>query len=258
MAEAYYLPKGNTYEATELTRGPWDPRYQHGGPPAALIGREAERLAGDAHMLARLTLEFLRPVPIGPVLLQASVLRAGKSVMQIGVAMSAGDEEVARATVLMMRRRRVELPPLAPASHGFPLPDESAPWSFPFFEREVGYHTSVELRLAGGDFGSGRATVWFRVRQELVAGEPLSPSARALVAADSGNGISLLLDHRRYLFINPELSVHLMRMPETEWVGLDSRTDAFSHGVGLSDSRLFDERGLIGHGCQSLLVDERR
>jgi hypothetical protein len=49
-----------------------------------------------------------------------------------------------------------------------------------------------------------------------------------------------------------------MRMPESEWVGLDSRTDAFSHGVGLSDSRLFDERGVIGHGCPSLLVDERR
>src|SRR5262245_52418121 len=258
MAEAYYVRNGRAYEATELTRGPWNPRFQHGGPPAALIGREAQRLVGDELLLTRLTLEFLRPVPIGAVVPEATILRTGKSVTLVGVSLNAEGEEVARATVVMMRRRQVELPPLPPAGLDFPPPLESAPWGFPFFEREIGYHTSVELRLARGVFGSGQTAVWFRVRPELVAGEALSPLARALVAADSGNGISALLDHRRYLFINPELSVHLLRMPQSEWVALDSRTDALSNGVGLSDSRLFDEQGLIGHGCQSLMVDVRR
>ncbi len=46
MAEAFYEPEGDSYVATELTRGPWDPGSQHAGPPAALIGRELERLGG--------------------------------------------------------------------------------------------------------------------------------------------------------------------------------------------------------------------
>jgi hypothetical protein len=258
MPEAYYVPKGRAYQATELTRGPWNPQFQHGGPPAALIGREAARLAGEEQLLARITIEFLRPVPIGAVELQASILRAGKSVKLIGVSLNAAGEEVARATALFMSRRHVDLPVIAPIVRDFPAPADSAPFMFPFFERAVGYHTSVELRLAGGEFGKGPTAVWFRVRPELVAGEPLTPAARALVAADSGNGISLVLDHQKYLFINPELSVHLVRMPEGEWVLLESRTDALSNGVGMSDSRLWDEKGLIGRGCQSLLVDVRR
>jgi len=33
MAEAFFLRDGNSFVPTELTRGPWDPKAQHGGPP---------------------------------------------------------------------------------------------------------------------------------------------------------------------------------------------------------------------------------
>ena len=46
VPESFYEPDGDHYVATELTRGPWDPGAQHAGPPAALIGREIERLGG--------------------------------------------------------------------------------------------------------------------------------------------------------------------------------------------------------------------
>ncbi len=36
LPEAFYLPKGDAFEATVLTLGPWHDRFQHGGPPAAL------------------------------------------------------------------------------------------------------------------------------------------------------------------------------------------------------------------------------
>ena len=45
-----------------------------------------------------------------------------------------------------------------------------------------------------------------------------------LIAADSGNGVSVTLDWSRYLFINVDLSVHLHRMPAGEWVCLDAVT----------------------------------
>ena len=62
------------------------------------------------------------------------------------------------------------------------------------------------------------------MRQPLVAGEEPSPLQRVLVAADSGNGVSATLDWDRYLFINVDLTVHLHRPLDGEWVCLDSIT----------------------------------
>jgi hypothetical protein len=67
--------------------------------------------------------------------------------------------------------------------------------------------------------------------------------------------VSAALERGRYLFINPDLSIHLHRYPEGEWVALDAMTYAEAHGVGLAQSALHDERGRIGRSLQSLLVD---
>jgi hypothetical protein len=96
-----------------------------------------------------------------------------------------------------------------------------------------------------------------RMGVPLLPGEEPSPLQRVLVAADSGNGVSAALDWRRYLFINVDLSVHLHRMPEGEWVCLDAVTLPQPNGVGMADTALFDERGPIGRAAQTLLVDER-
>ena len=67
MSDAIFLPDGPRFVPTELARGPWTPEAQHGGPPAALLARTLEREPGAEGMLvARLTVELLRPVPIAP------------------------------------------------------------------------------------------------------------------------------------------------------------------------------------------------
>ena len=91
--------------------------------------------------------------------------------------------------------------------------------------------------VTGGFVELGPAAVWLRMRQPLVDDEPPSPLVRALVAADTGNGVSAELDFHRYLFINTELTVHLTREPEGEWVCLDAVTRTGPQGVGLSESR---------------------
>jgi hypothetical protein len=80
---------------------------------------------------------------------------------------------------------------------------------------------------------------------------------RVLALADSGNGVSSELDPREWWFINPELSVHLHREAEGEWVCLDAQTQVSEGGVGLATSVLSDARGPIGVGAQSLLVARR-
>jgi hypothetical protein len=73
--------------------------------------------------------------------------------------------------------------------------------------------------------------------------------------ADSGNGVSAVLDWRSHLFINPELTVHVLRAPEGEWVCLQARTEIGA--VGLAHSVLSDRRGPVARGAQSLLVAPR-
>jgi hypothetical protein len=51
--------------------------------------------------------------------------------------------------------------------------------------------------------------------------------------------------------------VNLRRLPEGEWVCLDAVTYADRHGVGMSDSRLHDRRGMIGRATQALLIAPR-
>lgn len=258
MADSFYEADGGLYVPTELTRGPWDPDAQHAGPPAALIGREVEELADAADFqVARITFEILRAVPIAPLGVEAHVVRPGRRVQLVEASLTDAEGEVMRATAWRLRTAPVELPELARAEAP-PGPEAGEQRDFLPTGQAVGYHSAMENRFVEGAFRElGPATAWLRMRQPLVAGEQPSPLQRVLTAADTGNGISVTLDWRRYLFINVDLSVHLERMPVGEWVCLDAVTLPESNGVGVSDTLLFDERGRIGRALQTLLIAER-
>jgi len=116
----------------------------------------------------------------------------------------------------------------------------------------------MEWRFVAGSFlERGPATVWLRMRHPLLPGEAPSPLVRVLAAADSGNGVSAALDYQRWLFINADLTVYLVRPPVGEWVALEVATTA-AGGVGLAAGTIHDEQGPVGRGLQALLVDRRR
>jgi hypothetical protein len=258
VPESFYEADGDLFLSTELTRGPWDPGAQHAGPPAALLGREVERLEDAAEFqVARITFEILRAVPIAPLRAAARILRPGRRVQLVEASLSDTEGEVMRATAWRLRTAPVDLPEL-PRVAPPPGPEEAEHRDFLPTGQEVGYHSAMEYRFVEGAFRElGPATAWLRMRQPLVAGEPPSPLQRVLAAADTGNGISVTLDWSRYLFINVDLSVHLERMPVGEWVCLDAVTLPEANGVGVADTLLFDERGRIGRALQTLLIAER-
>lgn len=260
MPEAFYEKRGDEFVATELTRGPWDPGAQHAGPPSALLGRELEGLAeAEAFQVGRVTFEILRPVPIGALRVESRILRPGKRVQLVEASLGNDDGELMRATAWRLRTSEVELPDGA-VGEDEPPPGPESGAGFEFFPtgQEVGYHTAMEGHAVRGSFlEPGPATMWMRMRHPLVAGEEPTPLQRTLIAADVGNGISAVLDWRRYLFINVELTVHLERMPEGEWVCVDAVTRAQANGIGTAESQLSDRRGRIGRAGQSLLIAAR-
>jgi hypothetical protein len=211
---------------TEYARGPWSPDALHGGPVAALVARAVERCdAPEPVHVARLTVELLRPVPVAPLTVEATVVRPGRKVQAVEARVRAGDSDLAWARALRIRVHG----PGAPEAEG--LPDPAAGGPVPGVDRGVplgpdagtpmtppigayrGFHTEgAELRFVEGAFGQpGPATVWVRLAVPVVDDEEPSPLQRVAAAADFGNGVSSVLDFTRYLFINPDLTVYVAR-----------------------------------------------
>jgi hypothetical protein len=261
VPEAFYERDGDRYRATELTRGPWDPGSQHAGPPSALIGRQIELLDEAADFqVGRLTFEILRPVPIGPLGVEARIVRPGRRVQMVEASLHGEDgEELIRARGWRIRTAALDLPAaLTELGDPPPGPEQGSVPEFFRTGQHVGYHTAMEWRsLEGGFLEPGPAKIWMRQRGALVEGDEPSPLQRTLVIADVGNGISAVLDPREYLFINVDLTVHLERMPEGEWICVDAVTRPRPNGVGSAESELSDGRGRIGRAVQTLLFAER-
>ena len=260
------------YLATELARGPWDPDALHGGPPAALVAGALEgavadfardELTGDdgdtvGFFPARFTAELLRPVPLGELTVSITLRRPGRKICIADATLTGADGKVCLAATLATIRRQpfdqprsdeVATPP--PASGGWGV--RIAETDHVMFARE-----GVEHRVVAGRFEDpGPATDWIRVAVPMVDGRDPTPLERVIAAADFGNGVSKWFEMSEALFLNPDLTVNLHRLPVGEWVCIDAVTRIGTEGIGLAESLLFDEEGPIGRATQSLLVEGR-
>jgi hypothetical protein len=256
VTDAYFVPLGGgRFRATEHTSGPWDPGSQHAGPPSALLARALEALAPDPERtLARITLEILGPVPVDEVEVQAAVVRPGRSVAMLEAELRAGGRTAMRARAWSVLRAAAEDVTDSAATPPRPDAESPGPRTWPY----SGYLHSVEWRFARGGWDEpGPATAWTRLRVPIVPDEEPTPLQRVLAVADSGSGISWVLSFGDWLFINPELTVHLQREAQGEWISLEAETTIAQGGTGLARSVLSDERGPVAYGAQSLLVAPR-
>ncbi len=259
MPDSLFERDGDRFVPTPLARGPWSPDALHGGPVGALLARAAESVPIDVPMHpARLTVELLRPVPLAPLTVATRVLRPGRKVQLVEAALHTGAHEVARATMLRIRAASLALPPGLGDTPSLPGPAEAAPLA-PSWVGDVAYHShATEHRAVRGAWAApGPIVDWIRLRYPVVPGETPSPLARVAAAADFGNGVSWVLPFDEWLFINPDLTIHLHRLPVGEWVCLDAVTLPGPDGIGMAESALHDERGRIGRAVQSLLLERR-
>lgn len=251
----FYEPLGDgRYQSTVHTTGPWSPLTQHLGPPSALLVRAMEQLPCTAPMtIARVTVEILGPVPVAELSVTASVDRPGRSVELLVGELSANGRVAVRARAWRIVQSDTTAvattidEPLPPPSEGRVMARPEG-W-------HAGYLDVMEWRTLKGSLGEpGPATVWARQQVPLVGDEEPTGLQRLLTLADSGNGVSSLLDPRKWLFINAELTVHVHREPVGEWVALDAATAIGPDGVGTAVSVLHDLSGAVGRGAQALLI----
>lgn len=255
MPAFYERLDADRFRATEHTRGPWSNDHQHGGPPAALCAEALFSAGETAFRLAQLSVDFLRPVPLGPLERSLEWLQRGRTRERALVTLSAEGKPVleARATRLLV----TDLDAEASQALADSPPEASEPWRFNFFAAEVGYHSAMELRLARGVWGEGPVASWARIRYPLIDQEPVAPALRAIIAADAAHGVSPCLPIRDYTLVNPTLTVVLDRDPQHEWVLLDSESQAQPNGTGHMNGRLWDRHGLCGRVLAPLIVSRR-
>jgi hypothetical protein len=197
-------------------------------------------------------------VPVVPLVCASRTSRPGRKVTLVETSIEAGGTEVARATVLAIRDAAIRLPariePIPPPGD----PGDAAPAEVPpgAGAWDAFHNRGVEMRFTHGAWREpGPVVVWMRLRVPVVAGEEPSPAVRTCAVADFGNGVSAELEFGSWLFINPELSVHLARPLVGEWVCLDARTVYGGLGAGIAESALSDQEGVFGRAVQSILVE---
>ena len=159
---AYSEVTDGVFLASALTRGPWHPDHQHAGPPSALICRAIERAAANDGLthLARLTVNLLRPAPIGECRVDVAADYVGRSTGHFSGRLTAQGKDIARFTALLQREEDLPIPEgtaLHPPPNAPKPPDECPIVKIPIAGSGLGYGDLVENRVAAGQFFRGPA-----------------------------------------------------------------------------------------------------
>jgi hypothetical protein len=258
---ALYLPDGDGFVGTILTQGGWDPGAQNGAVVLALLGHVLEDVPTLAPMgLARLTVDLVRPVPIGVRLdVRVDVVREGKKIQVVLLELVAGDVLHVRATALRLRVEDLGddaglLPPAPGLDDVLVLPPPESCDRVGQHEGAPGFLRGIEMRKC---LGQG---VWIRLAVPVVAGEPVRETSRTTVNFDFAQLINAAVEQAMPVLtlINPDVTAHVLRPPTGDWTAITGTTQ-FAPAVsrGLSSAVLSDADGPYAIASTTQLVQRR-
>lgn len=212
-----------------------------GGVVAGLLTAEVERLAsvrgwGTAVSSAAW---FLRPTPMARLRSEVTVFREGGRVSVVDNALwGEGEREpFAAVRVTLIQDRALEVPGFVPKNATATNPEEYPERSVPAPHGGKWFMDATEVRL-------GTDTAWFRLKDVIVEGA--GPLAQVMGPADWAHGLFRPV-HRVVADPNPNLTVHLTRRPQGDWIGVRSHANwEPARGVGLGLGTLLDVAGEIG------------
>ncbi|KZF13009.1 thioesterase [Rhodococcus sp. EPR-157] len=264
---AFFVPLGvnaagnEVFGATERSIGTWTSTMQHGAPPSALLVRALERIgAREDVRVTRVVIELLGPVPIADIEVRSWVERPGKNIELVVAELWARTEGGTERAVARGTAWRLATEDTSNVVHAADVPlkplSETTPhvWGKSW---NSGYIDNVDIRAITESGGAGPGQVWATPTTSLVLGETMTPLERLFSVADIANGIGAKLDIDRWTFLNTDLTVHLFRIPDGEWIGLSAETSTGPDGFAMSAGVLHDHLGPVGRIAQTVLVRPR-
>ncbi len=257
--DAFFSIEDDWFVGKDGARGPWSADACHAGPVTGLLVRALEQALPEKQ-LVRITADYVRPIPMTGFRIETECLRDRRAVAAGRVTLRSREGKVC-ATATSLHIIRSDFEQLPTTTMATPNRTDALPGEFvvehahhdkPFFR------DSIEVLYPPGENNDpGPTTLWMRT-PPLLADETPSPFQRICPLADCGNGASRNANLNEASFVNPDLTIVLHRLPETEWLALSAVSFWEPSGIGLSQGTLFDEHGPVGVASQTLLVQPTR
>ncbi len=257
-SRAYFVPvKADVFRPTEHAGGAWHVDEQHIAPIMGLLTHlvetdRNERGRGDL-VVSRLSFDILGRLTMEEFTTRVHVLRPGRGVELVeAVATQNGRDAV-------LLRAWLVLPGETGAVAGDALPRIPPPEDMPEWEPGSiwagGFIAVAEVRRCEDEPGRGR--FWVRTPVDLLDGVSCSRQASTVGLLDIANGMAPRAHPDLVTFPNVDMTAHMFRAPEGEWIGFDTTVGFGTGGVGLTGSVLHDRIGPFGTLAQSLVVRPR-
>lgn len=250
--DSYYVRVGESrIVSTMHSQGAWQPGEQHLAPAAGLVLAEIERRLPSDKLVSRVSFDILGVIHSGEFTIDVSVVRPGRTIELVEGQMRHGDRVSIRARVW----RLVASDTSAIAGHEWSeLPSVTEMPVIPLAERwGGGFITSLKGHQEAHAH-PGFARSWVHSPYPLVDKEIDPPTAGFVKVIDAANGLAVREDPATTFFPNVDLTIHLTRVPDPEWVGFETRVAFGPTGIGATSSVLSDVNGPIGTAEQSLTV----
>jgi hypothetical protein len=227
-----------------LARGPFE-GIQGGALAGLMCAAICDACDG---FVASVTTHFLRAAPLASLVVEVKPLRCGRRVGVIDAVLSgpSGVLAVQRATLIRPENGGgLPVPPRRPVDpEGFPRQCRTAPHGQPWLM------DAMDLRL------SATGVAWLRLNVPIVESD--KPVTRVLAAADWAHGLSAPMGAESrpegVAIPNPDLTVHLIRQPTGDWIGVEPASAWSGAAIGAGWGALYDTEGLIGRVAMSIAV----
>ncbi len=231
--------------------GFWRPSPFAAGPFAGLQGGAiAGLLTGEVEMLAgarrwgtaiSVSVSFLKATPMARLRTEVSVVRDGGRVCVVDntLFVDGHSDACATARVTLINERRIEAPAIGGARS-----DAVDPTIYPA-RQPPSFHGGPWM-MDAMDAHRGDGIAWFRQHVPTLANAPRNTLSSILGPADWAHGIARPLQNV-VADPNPNLTVHLLRPPESDWIGVKPHVAwDTERGLGVGGGTILDVRGEIG------------
>ena len=243
-----------TYQPLIHAQGAWNEHEQHMAPATGIICAELEQFYPRADMrIGRISLDIFGLIPLEQFTVTTQVIRPGKTIELIESTMAAkGRTCIVARTWRMFAQDTSNVA----AIEDSPIlqPEKFEPWSG-MQTWPGGFIQSIETRNQPNEHRNGQGTVWATTTKNMIDGEETSDFVRLMGIVDIANGIA----PRQQLpfkwgFPNLDLQIHMHRLPQGKWLGIQGVQQYGADGVGLSSAILHDVYGPFGRSEQIITL----
>lgn len=245
------------YQPTEHAQGAWNAHEQHMAPATGVLTAELTQFALQGNSrIARISLDILGLIPLDEFTITTRCIRPGKTIELIESVMSSRGRDciIARTWRLMTQD----------TSSIAGLEDERAlhhPENLPAWADMKGwpggYIKSLQF-VSAPNRRAGQGMVWVTNSTEMVTGKTTDDLVRLMGMVDTANGVvprlGLGLADTEWIFPNTDLQIHMHRLPQGRWLGIEAVQQYGTDGIGLTSAILHDIQGPFGRSEQILTI----